>query len=395
MTTTVTDVYWDPYDREIYENPFPTYRRLRDEAPLYRNEEHDFFAISRYADVERMLQDRDTFISGRGTILEAMRSGAPIEPGLFIWEDPPFHTYHRTRLARVFTKMSVKQLEDDVREFCARTLDTLAGRERFDMMADFAREVPMRVMGLLLGIPEADQPMLRDHFIETMHRPMGTKADNSVVEGAFSKYIDYREDHPSDDLMTQLLLTEFEDETGVIRRLRRDELITYINLIAAAGNDTTGLLIGWIGKLLSDHPSQRAELAADPALIPNAVEEVLRCANPAYSFGRFTTADVELYGETVPAGSILLCVAGAANRDERQFGPDAEAFDIHRKADRHISFGYGAHFCLGANLARLEARVALEELLKRIPNWRIEDDKAELVHGGPTRGYAALPVVVE
>jgi cytochrome P450 len=387
-------VYWDPWDRDIYEHPFEVYRQLRDEAPLYHNERHDFYAISRYEDAERMLQDRDTFISGKGTILDAMLAHAPIPPGLFIFEDPPFHTFHRARLSRVFTPRAVSQIEDDVREFCRKTLDSLAGRENFDMMTDFAREVPMRVMGLLLGIPESDQPMLRDHFVETMHRPMGTEVDRTSAEAAFSRYIDWREDHPSDDLMTRLLNTEFEDETGTTRRLHREELVTYINLIAAAGNDTTGLTIGWIGKLLSDHPEQRREIVADPSLIPNTLEEVLRCEPPAYSFGRTVAADVELHGQEVPEGSIVMCVAGAANRDERQFGPDAERFDIHRKIERHLTFGYGAHFCLGANLARLEGRIALEELIRRMPNWHVEEDGAQLVGGGPTRGYESLPVTV-
>ncbi len=394
MSTSVTEVYWDPWDREIYEAPFALYRQLRDDAPLYHNDRHGFYAISRYEDVERMLQDRETFISGKGAILDAMLANAPIPPGLFIFEDPPFHTFHRARLSRVFTPRAVSQLEDDVHEFCAKTLDALAGRERFDMMSDLAREVPMRVMGLLLGIPESDQPVLRDHFVESMHRPMGTEPDRTSATAAFSAYIDWREEHPSDDLMTRLLLTEFEDETGTTRRLHREELITYINLIAAAGNDTTGLLIGWIGKLLSDHPDQRAEMARDPSLIPGAIEEVLRCEPPAYSFGRTVARDAEFHGQTVPEGSILMCVPGAANRDERQFGPDAERFDIHRKMERHISFGYGPHFCLGANLARLEARIVLEELLPRIPNWQVDDDNARLVQGGPTRGYELLPVTL-
>ena len=395
MTATATDVYWDPWDREIYDEPYGVYQRLRDEAPLYHNSRHGFYAISRYADVERMLQDRETFISGKGAILDAMLVNAPIPPGLFIFEDPPFHTFHRARLSRVFTPRAVSQIEDDVREFCARTLDALAGREQFDMVADFAREVPMRVMGLLLGIPEADQPMLRDHFVETMHRPKGAPADRTYVSGAFAEYIDWRQDHPSDDLMTRLLNTEFEDETGATRRLHREELLTYLNLIAAAGNDTTGLSIGWIAKLLSDHPDQRHELGEDPSLIPNTIDEVLRCEPPAYSFGRTVAADAEFHGETVPEGSILMCVSGAANRDERQFGADAEDFDIHRNIERHITFGYGAHFCLGANLARLEGRIALEELMRRMPNWQVDDDRARLVHGGPTRGYEFLPVTVQ
>jgi cytochrome P450 len=391
----VTDLYWDPWERETYAAPYPVYRRLRDEAPLYYNERHSFYLVSRFGDVERMLQDRTTFISGHGDVLEAMQRRAVAPPGLFIWEDPPIHTFHRTRLARVFTKLSVSRLEGDVREFCARTLDALAGRERFDLVAEIAREVPMRVMGLLLGIPESDQVMLRDHILESMHRPPGTDVDRTYVNEAFASYIDWREQHPSDDLMTQLLLTEFEDETGTLRRLGRDELITYINLIASAGNDTTGLLIGWIGKLLSDHPDQRNELAADPALIPNAIEEVLRCEPPPYAFGRTVAAATELHGETLPEGAIVLCVPGAANRDERQFGPDAERFDIHRKAERHVSFGYGIHFCLGANLARLEGRVVLEELLGRMPNWHVDEAGAQLVRGGASRGYEQLPVVVD
>ena len=394
MTTTVTNIYWDPWEREIYDDPHPVYRQLRDEAPLYHNDRHGFYAISRYLDVEQMLQDRNTFISGKGTILDAMLANTPVPPGLFIFEDPPFHTFHRARLSRVFTPRIVSRLEGDVREFCARTLDGLREREEFDLMVDLAREVPMRVMGLLLGIPESDQPMLRDHFIAQLHRDMSTPPDRTYVSGAFSAYIDWREEHPSDDLMTQLLLTEFEDETGSTRRLTREELITYLNLIASAGNDTTGLLIGWTGKLLSDNPEQQEEIAEDLSLIPNAIDEVLRYEPPAYAFGRYVAYDAEFQGQTVPAGSILLCVPGAANRDERQFGPDAEHFDIHRKIERHISFGRGPHFCLGANLARLEGRIVLEEMMERIGGWRVVDSEARMIHGGPTRGYEFLPVVV-
>ena len=387
----MTDVYWDPYDRAIYVDPYDTYRRLRDGAPLYYNEQHGFYAISRYADVERMLQDRDTFISGQGTILPAMKSSEPVAPGLFIFEDRPFHTYHRARLARVFTPRSVNKLEDEVRDFCRRSVEALAGRRQFDMMDDLAREIPMRVMGMLLGIPESEQPALRDHFIESMHRPQGMPSDSTYVSEAFGAYLDYRELHETDDLMTRLLRTEFEDETGATRRLSREELVTYINLIAAAGNDTTGLLIGWAVKLLGDHPDQRAELAADPSLIPQAIEEVLRCENPAYSFGRVVAADVEFYGQTVPAGSFLLCVGGAPNRDERQFGPDAEIFDIHRAIERHITFGHGAHFCLGASLARLEARLAVEEIMRAMPVWEVDETRAQLVPGGATRGLGTPP----
>jgi cytochrome P450 len=396
VTIAAQDIYFDPWNRAIRDDPYPVYRALRDTSPLYYNEELDFYAVTRFDDVMRMLSDRDAFISGKGGVLEVLMAKVPIPPGLFIFEDPPFHTFHRARLSRVFTPRAVTRIEDDVRAFCATTVDSLVGRDRFDWMADLAREVPMRVMGLLLGIPEADQPMLRDHFIEAMHAESRDKplTGNAYASAAFSDYIDWREDHPSDDLMTELLVTEFEDETGTTRRLRRDELLTYLNLIGAAGNDTTGLLIGWAGKILSDHPDQRREVAADLSLVSSTVEEMNRLEPPAYAFGRSVARPSEFHGTTVPEGASLLCLPGAANRDERQFGPDAESIDIHRTIERTLSFGYGPHFCLGANLARLEVRIVLEELLPRIPDWTVDESGAQLVYGGSTRGYDALPVVV-
>ena len=399
MTAAATEIYFDPWDRAIYEDPHGVYQELRDAAPLYHNEKMDFYVVTRFDDALRLLGDRDTFISGKGAVLEVLLAKVPIPPGLFIFEDPPFHTFHRSRLSRVFTPRAVNRIEADVRAFCAATVADLVERERFDWMADLAREVPMRVMGLLLGIPEADQPMLRDHFIEGNHPAPGSTplAGNAQASAAFSDYIDWREEHPSeasDDLMTQLLYTEFEDETGVTRRLRRDELLTYLNLIGSAGNDTTGLLIGWAGKVLGDHPDQRRAVASDPTLIPSTVEEINRLEPPAYAFGRYVARDVEFHGQTVPEGASLICLPAAANRDERQFGPTAEDLDIRRRIERTLSFGYGPHFCLGANLARLEVRIVLEELLPRIPDWTVETDGAQMVYGGSTRGYESLPVVV-
>ena len=396
MTVAAREVHFDPWDRAIRDDPYPVYRELRDNVPLYYNEELDFYALTRFDDVMRMLSDRDTFISGKGGVLEVLMAKVDIPPGLFIFEDPPFHTFHRARLSRVFTPRAVSLIEDDIRAFCAATVDDLVGRDRFDWMTDLAREVPMRVMGLLLGIPESDQPMLRDHFIEALHPEPGSPplAGNAHASAAFSDYIDWREDHPSDDLMTQLLFTEFEDETGSTRRLRRDELLTYLNLIGSAGNDTTGLLIGWAGKLLADNPDQRSQVVADRTLIPSTVEEMNRLEPPAYAFGRYVARASEFHGTTVPEGATLLCLPGAANRDERQFGPDAESVDVRRHIERTLSFGYGPHFCLGANLARLEVRIVLEELLPRIPEWTVDVEGAQMVYGGSTRGYLSLPVVV-
>jgi cytochrome P450 len=204
-------------------------------------------------------------------------------------------------------------------------------------------------------------------------------------------YIEWRSRHPSDDLMTELLNAEFEDETGTVRRLTRDEILTYISLVSGAGNETTTRLIGWIGSVLADHSDQRRLLAGAPSLIPNAIEEILRYEPPAPHVARYVSRDVELCGQTVPEGSALLCLVGAANRDARRYR-NAETFDIHRKVGQHLTFGYGIHYCLGAALARLEGRVALEEVLKRFPDWVVDRDHARLTATSTVRGWESLPV---
>jgi cytochrome P450 len=193
--------------------------------------------------------------------------------------------------------------------------------------------------------------------------------------------------------MTQLLNIEFEDESGTTRRLRREEILTFLNLIASAGTDTTSRLLGWTGKLLADNPDQRRALGDQPGLIPNAIEEILRIEPPPYHFGRYVTADVEFHGQTVPAGSIMVVLPGAANHDDRRF-EDPDRFDIHRQMSRILSFGFGAHLCLGANLARLEGRIVLEEVLKRFADWTVDLQHAVLTEGIDTRGWESLPVGV-
>ena len=207
----------------------------------------------------------------------------------------------------------------------------------------------------------------------------------------FAEYIDWRAEHPSDDLMTELLQAEFEDETGTVRRLTREEVLTYVNVLAGAGNETTNRLIGWTGKVLADHPDQRRQLVEDRSLIPNAIEEILRYEPPAPYVGRYVARDVEVHGQTVPEGSAMLFLIGSANRDDRRY-PDGDRFDIHRKIDQHLTFGHGIHFCLGAALARLEGRVALDEVLKRFPEWEVDRDGAKLATTSTVRGWETLPV---
>jgi cytochrome P450 len=208
---------------------------------------------------------------------------------------------------------------------------------------------------------------------------------------AFEEYIEWRATNPSDDLMTELLHAEFEDESGTLRRLSRAEVLGYVNLIAAAGNETTTRLIGWTGKVLADHPDQRCQLVKDRSLVPNAIEELLRFESPSPVQARYITKDVEHHGKVVRAGNVMLLLTGSANRDDRQF-PDGDRFDIHRTIDHHLAFGYGIHFCLGAALARLEGRVALEEVLKRFPSWEVDSKNAIRAHTSTVRGWERLPV---
>ena len=391
------DVYYDQYSVEINADPYPVYRRLREEAPLYYNDTHDFFAVSRYEDVERGLLDAPTYISGKGAILEVIKADFEIPPGVIIFEDPPTHTIHRRLLSRAFTPRRVVELEPKIREFCAHSLDPLVGSDRFDVIADYGAQMPMRVISMLLGIPESDQEAVRDHVDASLRTEEGEPM--AVTEGAitgsiFADYVDWRAEHPSDDIMTELLNVEFTDETGMVRRLRREELLTYLEVVAGAGNETTTRLIGWTAKVLADHPDQRAELVKDPSLIPNALEEILRFESPAHHTARFVTgADVRVHGVTVPAGSVMLFLLASANRDDRRFA-DGDTFDIRRSEGRHLTFGNGIHLCMGAALARMEGRIALEELLARFPEWDVDVSSARLSPTSTVRGWETLPALV-
>ncbi len=363
MTTTRSDdLTFDPHDPVLVRNPHDVFRRLREEAPLSYNAEQDFYALTRYDDVERALVDHRRFISGRGVTLGLLKAGIQIPPGTVLIEDPPAHTVHRKLLSRMFTPKRVAELEPKTRRFCSELLDPLVGSGGFDFVDDFGKHVPTRVISMLLGIPDADRDDIRDHL-----GGYGVELGDGLLSGEmFAGYIDWRVDHPSDDIMTQLLYVEFEDEFGVVRKLTREELLAYVNIVAMAGNETTRLLIGWMGKLLADHPEQRRLLVDDPSLIANAVDESLRVEGPTGMAARYVAEDVELHGRTVPAGSHLALVVLSANHDERRFD-DPDRFDVRRPVGQHLTLGFGSHFCLGAALARLEARVAIEEMLHAFP----------------------------
>jgi len=394
-TSTESDIHFDPYDVELIADPYPMFARLRDEAPLYHNVEYDFFALSRFGDVTKALVDHNTFSSARGAILELIKANLDIPPGMLIFEDPPIHDVHRKLLSRMFTPRRIAALEPMIRQFCAELLDPLVGSGRFDFVTDLGALMPMKVISMLLGIPEDDQVYIRDRGNAQLRTEAGKPMKTGLSVGEqFAAYIEWRAEHPSDDIMTDLLNVEFVDETGTTRRLTREEILVYLNVVAGAGNETTTRLIGWAGKVLAEHPDQRRDVVQNPRLIPQAIEELLRYEPPAPHTARYVTRDVRLYDQTVPEGNVMMTLLGSACRDERQFGPDAGQFDIHRAARPHLTFSVGAHFCLGSALARLEGRVALEEILKRFPEWEVDMTNAKLSPTSTVRGWESVPALV-
>ena len=394
--TSAPELYYDPYDFAIDDDPYPVWRRLRDEAPLYYNEKYNFFALSRYEDVARELHNWETYRSGHGTTMDIILAGIQLPPGIILFEDPPIHDLHRHLLSRVFTPRRMAAIEPLTRQYCMRALDPLVGSDRFDFIADIGSQIPMRTIGYLLGIPEHNQEMIRDTSNSALTLTdgefSGARAD--LFENShelFASYIDWRADHPSDDLMTQLLNAELEED-GEVRRLTRTEVLMYTGMVAGAGNETTTRLIGFAGQLLAENPDQRRELADDHSLIPGAIEEMLRFEAPSPVQARYVAHDVECRGRIVPEGSVMLLLNGSANRDERRY-PDPDRFDIHR-GGAHLSFGQGLHFCLGSALARMQARVVLEEVLRRWPDWAVDYDGAEKAHTASVRGWSKLPVTL-
>ena len=386
-------IYYDPFDIEIDKDPYPVWRRMREEAPLWWNDRHEFWALSRFDDVEAAFKDWDTYRSGQGSTLDSIKAGFEIPPGIVLMEDPPVHDVHRGLMSRVFTPRRMNALEGQVRAFCARSLDPLVGSGGFDFVTDLGAEMPMRTIGMLLGIPEEDQVAIRKGLDEGLE--LGEDGQPKQVEmgggDVFGEYLDWRLEHPADDLMSELVHAEFEDESGTVRRLSRDEAMTYVMMIAGAGNETATRMIGWTGKLLAEHPDQRRQLVEDRSLVPNAIEEILRYEAPSPVQARVVSRPVEVHGERLEEGQVMVLLNGSANRDDRHFA-DGDTFDIHRRIDHHLSFGYGIHFCLGAALARLEGRVALDEVLDRWPEWEVDWDHAKQAHTAHVRGWERLPV---
>jgi cytochrome P450 len=402
---TVTDhagdaVYYDPYDFVVDENAQAVWRRLRDEAPLYWNDRYGFFALSRYDDVLRAVLDTDTFLSSHATVIELITAD-PVRTSMMIWMDPPEHSWHRKLVSRAFTVKAVSGLEERVAALCNSLLDEVAGASEFDFVDDYAATIPPTMILALLGLPEGMVDEWRRGVDAAFHLEAGDAGSGGpstvdlagqVLFDALPGLLAERRAEPQDDLLSVLAHTDL-DEGGTVRRLTDDEIVDFVRMIAVAGTETVARHLGWTAVLLDRHPDQRASLVDDPGLIPNAVEEILRYEAPSPVNARWVARDCELHGRTVPAGSKLVLLNGAGNRDERHFA-DPDRFDVHRPIDRHLSFGYGAHFCIGAALARLEGQVALREVLRRYPTWEVDHDRAEMVHTSTVRGYAKVPVRV-
>jgi cytochrome P450 len=379
---------YDPFAYRIHDDPYPTYRRLRDEAPLFFSPAHGFWALSRYADVRRASQDPVTFASRGGVVVEDISFALP----MLVTLDDPDHQRLRDLVKRRWTKRRMLELEGPIRALARGFVARFAGSGRAELIEDLAGRLPMAVICELLAVPERDREYLRERADTLILRDDGVNAvPQSSRQGFldiyayFDKRIAERSGAASEDLFGLLIGAERD---GL---LSHEELLGFCFLLIVAGNETTMKLIGNLAYYLDLHPEQRARLVRDPGLIPAAVEETLRYDLPVQLTARTLTRDVELHGQKLRAGDKVALLLASANRDERQF-PDPDRFDIGRDASAHLGFGIGIHFCLGASLARLEARLALEALLERVPDYRVDRAGARRVHAASVRGFAALPI---
>lgn len=391
--------YWDPYDPDIDDNAHAVWAQLRERAPVYRNDKFDFWALSRFSDVETAHLDASTFSSAHSTVLEHM--GPEIsQMGGMIFRDPPEHTQLRLLVSRAFTPRRVAILEERIRSICAELLDPVIGAGRFDYVETLAAQLPSRVISSLVGVPPQDQDRQRQLVDQLFHlEPDVGMANDTSLNAAISlitylvDLINERMREPQDDLVSALVQAEVVDNDGSTRRLSLDECADFALLLYTAGTETVAKLLGNAAVILAEHADQRADLAANPELVRNGVEELLRYEPPSPINGRWTTKEVTLHEVTIPEGSKVLLLTGSAGRDERVFA-DPDRFDVRRDMKKHLSFGYGIHLCLGAALARLEGRIAIEETLERFPEWEVDHDGVERVHTSTVRGYRSVPILV-
>lgn len=388
---------FSPYDYQLHDDPYPLYARLRDEAPLYRNEELDFWALSRHEDVVAVFRDPARFSSANGVSIEPSAWGSHASRTMsFLALDPPRHTRMRALVSRGFTPRRVRELENSITALTTRYLDEALARGEFDFVGNFAGLLPMDVISDLMGVPGPDRAELRRLADLVVHREdglqdvpeAGVHAALTLV-GYYADLVNERRRRPTPDLTTALIQADLDGD-----RLTDDEVIGFLFLMVVAGNETTTKLLanavywGW------RYPGQLAKPLADPTRVPDWIEETLRFDTSSQFIARTVAGDWELYGQKIPAGARLLLLLGSANRDPRAF-EDPDQYNLDRDTSALISFGAGRHYCLGANLARLEARIALTEFARRVARYDVDEAAAERVHSISVRGFSRLPVLTE
>ena len=391
-------IEYDPYSYELDADPYPTYRYLIEQEPVYYNERLDFYALTRFDHCLEAFVDWQTYSSARSTVLEMMDGPAGESP-LMIFMDAPRQTRLRNLVNKAFTLRQIGALEPAIRKLAVDYLDPIIerGDGRCDIVKEFTAKLPMDVISTLLGIPASDRDAVRGWSNDILHRDPGNPLPNAHglrSMGELTKYfrasIEERRRSPRDDIMTLLCQVEVEDASGR-QRLEDFELVAFFNLLATAGNETVTKLLATAYYCLANNPDQRKLLVEAPGLCQNAVEETLRYDPPSQYQGRTLTRDTEIEGRRIPKDAKLLIINGASGRDPRKF-PEPDRYDVQREIDLHLGLGHGRHFCLGASLARLESRIALQEVLARIPEYAVDEAGIERMHSSNVRGFAGLPL---
>lgn len=396
MTVHTGPLRYDPFDARTQRDPFPIYRRLRDEDPVHHVADRGFWALSRFDDVFRAARDTDTFSSAQGLTFEQdeiLKLG--LKPTM-VMMDPPEHTVFRRLVNRRFTPRKVAELEPAVRDFVIGRVERLRELGEADLVSELAGPLPSFVVAWYLGVPEPDRPQF-DRWSDAI---VQANAEGSVLGGAqqavadlygyFTGLIEERRARPGDDLVSLLLESEIDGDPVTV-----EEILGFAFVMIAGGNDTTTGLLGGSAELLTRHPDQRQLLVDDPGRIPDAIEELLRLTSPVQGLSRTTTREVEIHDVTIPAGRKVHLLYGSANRDPREFGDDADELDVTREIPRLLSFSSGAHHCLGAAAARLQGRVALEELLARLPDFEVDAEAGTYAPGPFVRRFQHLPISAE
>lgn len=411
MTTTDLDrpsadgaLDFDPFSDVFFNDPYPTYRRMRDEAPVFYSETYDFYALSRHADVTAAYKNVETFSSSKGVDLNTIKNGfmnrldMPV-PKLIIMIDPPDHNRLRVLVSRVFTPRAIGAMEPMVRDIITSFLDK-ADPKKFDVVADWSNKFPVEIISTMLGVPQENRQNIKKWLDRSLTRKAGEigVSEDGIEAGMeaglfYYELIVKKRENPGDDMISRLIETNVTREDGETTSLDDVEIAGFVSLLGGAGAETVTKLVGNAPVCFADSPDQWQKILDDPEKIPGAVEELLRYHPPAQYVCRYTLKDFTLHGVTIPAGKPVLLINGSASRDERVY-KNPDAFDIEREQGQNIGFGYGVHSCLGAALARMESKIALELMRERMPRFEVDRDGLRRVNMTNVAGYSQVPVTV-